>query len=272
MELRLSLPGRKKLVLTLSNTIPRRRRQISMPLFGIIFFILTIGLRYPPGRRKKVKPLTLNLPGKRRLSVQPAVLTAVISLIIGSAGVVYFGSLVARPALGVGSFSPPAVVIQKAKPAIHASPSLPRSLPQSLRISAVGINAPFVEIGRQADDTLAVPNGYDIVGWYNGSPTPGEIGPAVVVGHLDSPRNVAVFWRLHELQLGQIIEITRADGSMAKFKVDEVNQFAQEHFPTDRVYGAINYAGLRLVTCGGQFNRATQHYSHNTVIFASFVP
>jgi LPXTG-site transpeptidase (sortase) family protein len=116
------------------------------------------------------------------------------------------------------------------------------------------------------------PNSATDVGWYRNSPTPGEIGPSVIVGHVDYVHvGPAVFWNLNKLQAGDIFEVQRVDGSTMKFKVDSVKQFSQSNFPTNEVYGNINYAGIRLVTCGGTFNSQTHHYSDNTVVFGSLV-
>lgn len=148
---------------------------------------------------------------------------------------------------------------------------LPRSEPTRLRIAKVGIDTSFVSIGLQASGELEVPKRYDVVGWYNRAPTPGEIGPAVVVGHVDRPGGIAVFWRLRELLPGDTFEIDRADGTTAKFKVDQVKQVPQDSFPTEEVYGYIEHAGIRLITCSGTFNRTIQRYTHNTVVYGSLV-
>lgn len=149
--------------------------------------------------------------------------------------------------------------------------SLTKSIPVLLNIPDVAIQTPLIQVGLNTDNTLEVPASYEVAGWYKFSPTPGEIGPAVIVGHVDSYRGPAVFWRLSELLPGQIIEVTRQDGSVAKFSVTDVKQFDQNAFPSQEVYGNIDYAGLRLITCGGTFNRATGNYSHNTVVYAKLV-
>ena len=123
-----------------------------------------------------------------------------------------------------------------------------------------------------SDGTLQVPAGYSEVGWYRKSPTPGEIGPSVIVGHLDGPQGAAVFWRLHELIPGDSLEIVRADGNTARFEVDKVAQFSQDAFPTEEVYGDIYHSGIRLITCGGTFDRQAKRYSHNTVVYGKLAP
>lgn len=149
--------------------------------------------------------------------------------------------------------------------------TLQESEPTHLTIEKIGVSAPFIMIGKEADGSLEVPGRPDVVGWYNKAPTPGELGPAIVVGHVDRPGGTAVFWRLRELVPGDTFEIKRADGSVAKFKVDSVKQFRQDKFPTNEVYGNIDHAGIRLITCGGVFDRQTRNYSHNTVVYGSLI-
>jgi LPXTG-site transpeptidase (sortase) family protein len=146
------------------------------------------------------------------------------------------------------------------------------SQPTRLIIPKIGVNAPSINLQLKADGTLETPNSATDVGWYRNSPTPGEIGPSVIVGHVDYVQvGPAVFWNLNKLQAGDIFEVQRVDGSTMKFKVDSVKQFSQSNFPTNEVYGNINYAGIRLITCGGTFNSQTHHYSDNTVVFGSLV-
>jgi hypothetical protein len=146
------------------------------------------------------------------------------------------------------------------------------SQPVRLVIPKIGIDAPTINLNLKADGTLETPNTPTKVGWYRNSPTPGEPGPSIITGHVDYVNyGKAVFWRLHELQPGDTFEIMRADGTTANFKVDSVKQYPQNNFPTNEVYGNINYAGIRLITCGGTFNSQTHHYSDNTVVFGSLV-
>lgn len=149
--------------------------------------------------------------------------------------------------------------------------SLPASEPQRLIIPDIGVDSGLTAIGLNTDGTLEVPKRYDTAGFYKNGPSPGEVGPAIIVGHVSNKNGKAVFWRLSELKEGQIIEINRKDGLTAKFKVDKVQLFSQDAFPEQEVYGPINYSGLRLITCGGTYNKITHRYSHNTVVFARLV-
>ncbi len=112
----------------------------------------------------------------------------------------------------------------------------------------------------------------DEPGWYDGSPTPGELGPAVILGHVDSARSgPAVFYDLAALLPGDTIGVTRADGTTVTFRVDEVARYPKRAFPTEAVYGDLDHAGLRLITCGGDFDRSAGSYEDNIVVYASAV-
>lgn len=162
--------------------------------------------------------------------------------------------------------APPAVA---APGWVGAAPLAP-SRPTRVEIPAIGVDSELMDLGLAADGTMEVPpTGYP-AGWYTGAPTPGELGPAVVVGHVDW-RGPAVFHDLFALEVGDLVLVTRQDGSTATFEVTRVEQYAKVAFPTDEVYGDIDHAGLRLITCGGIFNRATGSHDDNIVVFAVLV-
>jgi hypothetical protein len=145
---------------------------------------------------------------------------------------------------------------------------LPRSQPVRVRVPTLGVDSGLVALGLQPDGTLEVPARADLAGWYAGSPTPGELGPSVLAGHVDSVRGPGVFFRLRELAPGDRVVVDRADGTTATFEVERVEQHPKNAFPTQRVYGDIDHAGLRLITCGGTFDRSTGHYRSNVVVYA----
>ncbi len=198
---------------------------------------------------------------------------SLLFIILGMGSMLYFVLQLNKPIViekPVAANSVPAPVVAPTNS--EFSESLPRSEPTRLRISKIDLDTTFVSVGRKIDGTLETPSRFDTVGWYTGAPTPGEIGPAIIVGHVDRVGGIAIFWRLRELLPGDTFEVDRADGKTVKFKVDEVRQLPQDSFPTEEVYGNINYAGIRLITCGGVFNRQTGHYSDNTVVYGSLVP
>lgn len=144
-----------------------------------------------------------------------------------------------------------------------------RFAPTRLVIPALNLDTTFVApLGLNADQTVSVPDSYTEVGWYKNGSTPGEIGPAVILGHVDSVTGPAVFYSLGQLKAGDEIEITREDGSLAIFVVTELKRYPQSDFPTLAVYGSTEGSTLRLVTCSGVFNHGIQRYSHNLVVFA----
>ena len=149
---------------------------------------------------------------------------------------------------------------------------LARSAPVELSIPAIALQAAFEgSLGVNPDGTMEVPVSYDDLGWYQYGPTPGELGPAVVVGHVDSFAGPAVFYRLGELTPGDEIIIDRADGTTATFVVTGLERFAQDSFPTALIYSDLDYPGLRLITCSGVFDQGTLRYTHNLVVFAALV-
>jgi hypothetical protein len=157
-------------------------------------------------------------------------------------------------------------------PATAKGPSLSRSLPTSVDIPAIGVHSKLLHLGVNADGSIEVPSiatSASKAAWYKYSATPGQIGSAVIEGHVDSYQGPAVFFRLGALRPGDHIDVTLADGITAIFRVTGVREYAKSKFPARIIYGATDYAALRLITCGGAFDYATGHYRSSTVVFAS---
>jgi sortase (surface protein transpeptidase) len=148
---------------------------------------------------------------------------------------------------------------------------LPASEPVTVRIPALGVTSRVMDLGLRKDGTMEVPPGAFPVGWYDRSPTPGQLGPAVLAGHVDWKGKAGAFAGLRKLVAGDEVTIGRADGTVATFRVDRVEEHAKDDFPSDEVYGDIGSAGLRLITCGGSFDRKTGDYEDNVIVFASLV-
>jgi hypothetical protein len=147
-------------------------------------------------------------------------------------------------------------------------PSVQRSMPVSVDIPAIGVTSRLLHLGLNSDGTVQVPSlvtSADEAAWYKYSATPGQIGASVIEGHVDSYQGPAVFFRLGALRP----DVTLADGVTAIFRVTGVREYAKSNFPTKAIYGATDYASLRLITCGGVFDYATGHYLSSTVVFAS---
>jgi sortase (surface protein transpeptidase) len=144
--------------------------------------------------------------------------------------------------------------------------------PAHIRIPAIGVSAVVVRLGLEPDGTLAVPSDFGDTGWYTGGPAPGETGPAVIAGHIDSRSGPAVFYRLRELRPGDEITVVRADGSSVRFTVDAIAQYPKRAFPTEAVFGPSPDPILRLITCGGSFDRSRRSYRDNIVVTARLAP
>ena len=142
------------------------------------------------------------------------------------------------------------------------------SRPVRIEIPSIGVDAPIIGLGLNPDRTLEVPTDYGDAGWWTGGPRPGERGPAVIAGHVDSRTGPAVFFRIGELQPGAKIVVVGRDGTRARFSVLGSERYPKAHFPTARVYGRTRAATLRLITCSGDFDHATGHYLDNTVVYA----
>ncbi|MFJ2757420.1 class F sortase [Nocardioides sp. NPDC087217] len=145
-----------------------------------------------------------------------------------------------------------------------------RSAPTRLRIPAIGVNSSLMELGLRSDGSLEVPPDAVPAGWFTGSPTPGELGPAIIAGHVRWNGTPGVFQHLTDLEVDDVVDIARQDGSTAVFRVTRIEHFAKSAFPTDAVYGNIPRAGLRLITCGG-LDPDTNSYEENVVVFAVLV-
>ena len=141
--------------------------------------------------------------------------------------------------------------------------------PVQLRIPSLQVDAPVGRVGTLPDRSIEVPERWEEVGWYDGGARPGEDGPAVLLGHVDSKAGPAVFVRLPQVELGAVVEVVDADGGVSRFAVERVEQHPKTRFPTEAVYLPVLRPQLRLVTCGGAFDRATGHYVDNIVVYAS---
>lgn len=146
---------------------------------------------------------------------------------------------------------------------------LPRSRPTSLRIPSLGIDAPIIGLGLTAERELETPpiDKPKLIGWYRGGATPGEQGAAIAVGHRDTTTGPAVFAGLASVKRGKRIEARRADGRTAVYTVDRVKVYDKASFPDKEVYNSPRRPELRVITCGGLFDRQSG-YTSNVVVFA----
>lgn len=173
---------------------------------------------------------------------------------------------------GLGQISDFLPALHRVTPAGAVSGLAP-SEPTEIAIPAIGVRAPVHPVGLTADGAIEAPplERSGETGWYNRGPTPGQDGPSIIVGHVDTREGPAVFARLHELRPGDVVEVTRKDGRVAVFEVEGVDQFDKTNLPVDRVYGKVKRPALRLITCGGDWVGGDTGYADNIIVFASLV-
>lgn len=143
------------------------------------------------------------------------------------------------------------------------------TVPVALRIPAIGVSVSVSSLGLNRDGTVEVPTNYDLAGWFRMGPTPGQLGSAVILGHVDSYRGPAVFFRLRLLKPGDRVEVTSADGTVRTFLVRAVQTYPKKQFPARLVYGSHGYSALQLVTCGGELDTRTRSYRSNVVAYTA---
>jgi LPXTG-site transpeptidase (sortase) family protein len=142
--------------------------------------------------------------------------------------------------------------------------------PERIVIPSLSLKAPLMKLGLTSSGAVELPP-FDkpkTAGWYSGSAVPGDSGASVIIGHVDTKTAPAVFYRLRDLHKGAVVKVSRSDGKVAQYTVDSIQEVPKTDFPTDRVYTSD---GLRLVTCGGIFDRASHQYRDNIIVYASLV-
>jgi Sortase domain len=171
-----------------------------------------------------------------------------------------------RPAGSSDRASPGRASIQTPVPASHAGAGVP--LPARVAVPRVGIASGLQRLHLRKDGELQSPSAWMEAGWYADGTRPGDVGPAVIAGHVDSTLGPAVFYRLREMRVGDKILVTEVDGKVLTFVVSEVRSYPKDKFPTDTVYGPTALPELRLVTCTGEFDYVHHNYLDNLVVFA----
>ena len=187
------------------------------------------------------------------------------------------------PGCGGPARSPAAAPAPGGGPATAAQPRLPpgvsgfRSVrtydrpapPVRLWIPAIAVSTRLVRLGRLSDGSLEVPHAWNKAGWFDRGPRPGQPGPAVILGHVDSTAGPAVFFRLRELRPRDIVRVGLADGRILVFRVQRVKRYPKDRFPAEAVYFPTLNRELRLITCGGTFDYASRNYRDNIVVYAT---
>jgi sortase (surface protein transpeptidase) len=206
----------------------------------------------------------------RRPAAGLALAVGLVVIAGGTAGLLLtrHSTLAMRPAAGVAALPAPTGPI--VAPPQSAAPR-PVAAPVSLTIPLIGVQTRLITLGLTSVGELQVPSSTAVAGWYTGSPRPGAIGSAIIVGHIDSLAGPGVFYRLSELTPGDKVYVKRADGTLVEFRVTSVQAYLKNRFPTEHVYGPVPDPELRLISCGGAFDAATGHYLSNIVVYATQV-
>ena len=191
----------------------------------------------------------------------------VAGLIVALALALSCGRPESTPA-AAASASKPAAVPQPADAFVSSNSYPTVAVPVRLRIPALHVDSRLIDLGLQPDGSIQVPGSTAVAGWYDRGPRPGQPGPAVILGHVDSTRGPGIFFDLYRVRAGTLIEVDRTDGSTASFRVTKVSRVAKTRFPTDLVYAPTLDPTLRLVTCGGSFDQARGSYRDNIIAFA----
>lgn len=202
----------------------------------------------------------------RRLLAASALGAGLVAVLIGTAGLAT-ASLSSAPALPAKPAPIPAPSGRTILPASQATVQQ-AARPVWLSIPSIGVRTSLIDLGVNKNGTLQVPHSTAVAGWFTGSPRPGMVGSAIIAGHVDSRSGPGIFFWLRALHPGDRVYVGRADGTMAVFTVTSVRKFAKNQFPTDAVYGPVPDPELRLITCGGVFDRSLGSYLSNVVVFA----
>jgi hypothetical protein len=212
--------------------------------------------------------MTTKITGRRGVLLALIVaLLAVIAVLALTLG----GGPGASPAAQPPAARP--VAVDPGPPSAAPDAALPKSEPVSIDIPKIGAHSSLVPLGLNPDNTIQVPPVTTPLqaGWYTYAPTPGEVGPAVVLGHVDGNHQKGIFFRLKELAAGDRVSVARKDGSTALFEVTKVHQVPKKDFEAEGVYDDTADPELRLITCGGVFDRGAHNYVDNIVVYARLV-
>jgi len=165
--------------------------------------------------------------------------------------------------------APPVAPSATVTVAVNGTAPVQAAAPTRVQLPSLGVDSALARLGVDAAGALVPPSDFDLAGWFSGGPVPGDVGPAVIAGHVDSRTGPAVFFRLRHIAVGDPVLVGRTDGSTAQFTVTRVARYAKDAFPTAEVYGPTPDAQLRLITCGGDFDRANRSYLDNVVVYAT---
>ncbi|MFI5836869.1 class F sortase [Micromonospora sp. NPDC051300] len=253
--------GRIRSALRLASAAARRFRHTAGHAFSAS--VTTADPPDRPGAARAAPATTRRYAPRRGPGVPVLVVAALMAMIVAMLGVERVTGASVLPDRIVAGLRPPP----------KKFPVLPASPPTDLTIGKLDLRAPVHRVGIAPDGSIAVPDVSRAgeVGWYDQGPTPGQYGPAVFVGHVDTTTGPAVFHGLRDLDDGDRIEVTRQDRSVAVFEVTSIERYGKEKLPVQEVYGDFSRPALRLITCGGRWVGGETGYADNLVVYASLV-
>jgi sortase (surface protein transpeptidase) len=201
---------------------------------------------------------------------------ALAGLVLAAAGSATVFQAVAgsgRTLTGGATMVPSTVRTVPPRTAADTAAALRRSAPVRIIIPSLRVDAPVMRLGRDTDGSVQVPPlaNHNLAGWYDRSVTPGQDGTSIILGHVDSVTGASVFYTIKNLTRGELVQVMRADGKIATFSVDGVQEVAKATFPTAKIYDNTRYPELRLITCGGPFDTTTRQYLDNIVVYSHLV-
>lgn len=211
-------------------------------------------------------------PGSRRTTATALLAAGLLVGLAGCSGDVP-DAVRATPTAAVSSgptaSAPPPPATTAGTPSATVTPSPPaRSRPVHLSIPRIGVSTSLEDLHLDRSGVLLPPHDPARAGWFVGGPVPGELGPSVIAGHVDSLHGPAVFYRLRQLRTGDRLAVRSSDGTTTAFRVVEVEHADKASFPTQDVYGPTPDRELRLITCGGQYVKRSGGYQQNVLVYA----
>lgn len=236
------------------SSTERHGRRVRLPVIALAVLLVLVG-----------SVILVRSAGAQQHAPQPPASQAIAASTTASAA-----PSAPLPTTGGGTTAKAA----KPKTVTAKGPVLGRSLPTRVDIPAIGVSSDLLQLGLNTDKTVEVPplEKNSRAGWYRNSPTPGQLGPAVLLGHVDSKEyGPGIFFKLGALRQRDLVSVTRTDHTVAVFRVDRVVSYPKNQFPTLEVYGNTDRSELRLITCGGKFDFSSHNYLSNIVAYASLV-
>jgi len=194
-----------------------------------------------------------------------------VLLLVAAASIGWGAADHSHPLAGPVQAATPTTAPRAPTPTAPAVPVVAHSTPVSLRVPAIALSVSLSTLGLNPDGSVEVPDNDTEPGWFRLGPSPGQIGSAVILGHVDTYQGPGIFFQLRTLLDGDQVQVTLADGAVTTFAVTNVVQYTKTAFPADLVYQSQGRSELQLVTCGGAFDEATGHYLSNIVVYTSFV-